>query len=592
MPAPRRALGLDALRGLAIVLMCLSGVVPNWLPNAMYHGYYPRFLPAEDGSWTQVENPWQFRADWPSYTWVDWVFPVFLFAMGAAIPLAMSRRLDRGVSRVRLVPGVVWRWLTLVGFAVYVQQVAPGSIQASTDDRKWLLALVGFALLFPVFTRLPKGWHTHAVRAVRGAGVLACVAFVAYLNTGHGKEFNWNTKDIIILLLAHGMLFAGLAWLLVPKRGWLRLLLMLPVMFLAHHQAMNAEWRLLGGTFDGLNRLWNLPREWLDLSPYVSNDGWLNAQWFNLAPLWDFTWLKFLWLVVPGTVAGDLLVKWMNREAGPAIRQPAIPWGTGRHLALAALLLAAIGLVFWGAKDYGQVLFRVFGYPLHTPYAGLILGGLPLALAGLLVYRPGSKDDLLLMRLYGWGAVTLLVGLVLAVAPQVTVETGLRVGFESWRFTGSFDPGRFAIACDTQAFFEGGIKKGPPATLSYYFISLGLSFLALIVLTLAVDRSRVGRWLLGFLVLTGQNPMLAYVGIRNLLQPVVNLPFAVAFGLGNHKTFDQLGFYWLPEQIAAWAGRPRYADEPWVLFIWSAVKTLLLAWFTAVATLCRVVWRS
>lgn len=591
-PAPRRALGLDALRGLAVVLMCLSSVLPNWLPNAMYPGGSPRFLPGPDGAWSRVGNPLQYRPDWPGYTWIDWVFPVFLFTMGAAIPLVMSHRLDAGVPRLKLVPGVLWRWLTLIGFAVYVQQVAPDSIHASTDDRRWLLALVGFALLFPVLTRLPMHWGNLAVRGVRLAGVAACVGFVAYLNTGHGKAFGWNAHDIIILILAHGMLFAALAWLLVPKRGWLRLVLVLPVMFLAHHQAMDAEWRLLGGAFDGLDRLWNLPRTWLDLSPYVANDGLLNAQWFNLAPLWDFTWLKFLWLVVPGTVAGDLLVKWLTRAAAPSIKQPAIPWSPGRNLAVGALLLASIGLVFWGGKDYGQVLFTVFGYPLHTPYAGLILGGLPLAAAGLLVYRPGSKDDLLLMRLYGWGAVALLIGLVLAVAPQVSVETGLRVGFEPWHFTGTFDASRFAITWDTQAFYEGGIKAGPPATLSYYLVSLGLSFLALILLTLAVDRSRVGRWLLGFLVLTGQNPMLAYVGIRNLLQPLVSLPFAVAFGLGDHKTFDQLGFAWLPERLAAWAGRPALATEPWVVSIWSAVKTLLLAWFTAVATLCRVVWRS
>ena len=46
-PAPiARAESLDALRGLAILLMCLSGILPGALPNWMYHGYYPTHLPS------------------------------------------------------------------------------------------------------------------------------------------------------------------------------------------------------------------------------------------------------------------------------------------------------------------------------------------------------------------------------------------------------------------------------------------------------------------------------------------------------------------------------------------------------------------
>src|ERR1700678_261744 len=87
-----RAYALDALRGLAILAMLLSGQEPfgqHALPAWMYHGQEPP--PHHDWLGTL-----------PGITWVDLVFPTFLFCMGAAFPLALARRLDQGVSRARV----------------------------------------------------------------------------------------------------------------------------------------------------------------------------------------------------------------------------------------------------------------------------------------------------------------------------------------------------------------------------------------------------------------------------------------------------------------------------------------------------------
>src|SRR5271155_5586886 len=81
-----RAYALDALRGFAILAMLLSGQMPfdqNALPAWMYH--------------CQVPPP---RFEWDNtvfgITWVDLVFPFFLFSMGAAFPLALNRRMEQG----------------------------------------------------------------------------------------------------------------------------------------------------------------------------------------------------------------------------------------------------------------------------------------------------------------------------------------------------------------------------------------------------------------------------------------------------------------------------------------------------------------
>ena len=82
-----RMIALDALRGIAILMMTLSGVIPfdKPLPAWMYHAQEPP--PTHD-----------FNPNLPGLTWVDLVFPIFLFCMGAAIPIALSRRIEKDGS--------------------------------------------------------------------------------------------------------------------------------------------------------------------------------------------------------------------------------------------------------------------------------------------------------------------------------------------------------------------------------------------------------------------------------------------------------------------------------------------------------------
>ena len=66
----RRAYSLDALRGYAILTMVLSAtVVYGILPAWMYHAQEPPPTHA-------------YQPDLAGLTWVDLVFPFFLFAMG------------------------------------------------------------------------------------------------------------------------------------------------------------------------------------------------------------------------------------------------------------------------------------------------------------------------------------------------------------------------------------------------------------------------------------------------------------------------------------------------------------------------------
>ena len=85
-----RALALDALRGYAIITMVLSAtIVTHVLPGWMSHAQTPP---------DHVFNPLL-----PGITWVDLVFPFFLFAMGAAFPFSIKKRAEKGDSKLKLV---------------------------------------------------------------------------------------------------------------------------------------------------------------------------------------------------------------------------------------------------------------------------------------------------------------------------------------------------------------------------------------------------------------------------------------------------------------------------------------------------------
>jgi len=84
----KRYYALDALRGFAILAMILSGTISyEILPAWMYH--------AQEAPPNHIFNP-----NLPGLTWVDIVFPIFLFSMGTAIPLALLNRLAKGLIHI------------------------------------------------------------------------------------------------------------------------------------------------------------------------------------------------------------------------------------------------------------------------------------------------------------------------------------------------------------------------------------------------------------------------------------------------------------------------------------------------------------
>jgi predicted acyltransferase len=89
---------LDVLRGLTIILMLMNLTPGSWEFNYAF-----------------LEH-----AKWDGGTLIDMVAPAFLFCIGAAMPLSLERRSEKGDSRGTLLRHVLWRGFLLVAIGFFL----------------------------------------------------------------------------------------------------------------------------------------------------------------------------------------------------------------------------------------------------------------------------------------------------------------------------------------------------------------------------------------------------------------------------------------------------------------------------------------
>ena len=351
-PLPsRRFLGLDALRGIAILGMVLSAAVPyGVLPTWMYHAQVP---PPEH----------TFDPSIPGITWVDLVFPFFLFALGMSIPLALHRRVNRGHSDWQLGIRVVARGVALGAFAIALQHLRPFVLSDVPTASTYGIAVLGFCLLFPVFARLPARMSVKVRGFVRVVGWTLLVGLLATLSYPDGSGFSLARSDIILILLTNAAVAGGLIWLATRDRPAVRLGVL--VLLLAMR---------LGAT----------------------EAGWVEAIWGWTPVPWLFRWeyLTYLAIVIPGTLVGDRWVRSHDKL------QVLGRWSDGRLRAIAVTQVALLIAVVLGLQER-------WGIAWLLGCAGLGI------VCWLLLLRPEGTIERLMADWYRWGAIWLGTGLLL-----------------------------------------------------------------------------------------------------------------------------------------------------------------------------------
>ncbi|MFP4548648.1 MAG: DUF5009 domain-containing protein [Fidelibacterota bacterium] len=424
----KRAYNLDALRGFAILTMVLSGVVPyKSLPAWMYHAQTPPPTRAFDPSI-------------PGITWVDLVFPFFLFALGAALPIALNKRIkDKAKSLIGTLKYIFERTFLLGFFAIFSRHMRPyvinSEIYSNPHISDWLLAIIGFVLMFAIFLRFPKNIPNKIQSFIKIGGLAIAIGLMFTINYPKDEGFSLYCSDIILVVLTNVYFFGSLVYLLTHNKLLLRIGIM----------GILIGFRLSHGL-----------------------EGWTAAVWdFTPIPwIYKFSYLQYLMIVIPGTIAGDILLKWLKSNDNSEKS-----WSKGKYLSIASLMVAFVMTILIGlfARYVWQIVIvlMIFGIAGH-----------------FLTKNPSSDNEQLVRKFFLWGIFFLILGLV-------------------------FEP------------YEGGIKKDH-ATLSYYFVTSGLASFMLILFTIIIDIFKKQKPV-QLLIDNGQNPMIAYVGYANFIWPVFAL---------------------------------------------------------------------
>jgi heparan-alpha-glucosaminide N-acetyltransferase len=118
-------------------------------------------------------------------TFVDVVFPAFLFIVGMSIPFSLGRRLERGEPRLSVARHIVARTASLL--VIGVLMVNADSMPGGGYLKPALWGLLMYAAVFLVWGTAPKTWSSRAVAVVRAAGI-ALLLVLAMLYRGDGPR--------------------------------------------------------------------------------------------------------------------------------------------------------------------------------------------------------------------------------------------------------------------------------------------------------------------------------------------------------------------------------------------------------------------
>ena len=561
-----RAHALDALRGYAIITMVLSAMEAfSVLPRWMYHAQVP---PPD-----HVFDPTIY-----GITWVDIIFPFFLFSMGAAIPLSLGRQHAKGESIMKLTWKTVQRWVKLTFFAIFIIHAFPFMLGYEQEWMRYAMPIFFFILLCLMFMPNPFGLSPYKARAITWSAYLVAVGFMLLQPYAGGAPFRLTDSDCIMLILANVSLTGSIIYLLTIGHPLRRLALLpfLVALFMAAHTA-NSWPALL------IHTSW-LP--WLYLPAYQ----------------------EYLLIIIPGTVAGEWIAQWLEKmkandtskglvesyqKKNEAVLENVNPLKGGRGavlengngvkndekvvledenkvrtrseemkekenaLALPVALLSLALIVVNVVLLFGRHLVAnlVATMVLTALTAWLLRSRREAGTTGVeaakqraasrdassqnaakqeVSNRKASSQEAAEREVYNREASSQEAAKQEVSSREASSQEASKQEVYNhrsssitasptlhfWQRLSSAGAYLLLLGLCLESY-EGGIRKDD-VTLSYLFVTCGLAFYALLLLTVVCDHWHV-RWLCAPLEMVGKNPMVAYVSASMVIIPVLIL---------------------------------------------------------------------
>ena len=531
-----RAHALDALRGYAIITMVLSAMEAfSVLPRWMYHAQVP---PPD-----HVFDPTIY-----GITWVDIIFPFFLFSMGAAIPLSLGRQHAKGESIMKLTWKTVQRWVKLTFFAIFIIHAFPFMLGYEQEWMRYAMPIFFFILLCLMFMPNPFGLSPYKARAITWSAYLVAVGFMLLQPYAGGAPFRLTDSDCIMLILANVSLTGSIIYLLTIGHPLRRLALLpfLVALFMAAHTA----------------------NSWPALLIHTSWLPWLYLPAYQV----------YLLIIIPGTVAGEWIAQWLEKmkandtskglvdnyqKKNEAVLENVNPLKGGRGavlengngvkndekavlenenkvrtrseemkdkenaLALPVALLSLALIVVNVVLLFGRHLVAnlVATMVLTALTAWLLRSRREAGTTGVEAakQRSASKDassQNAAKQEVSNREASSQEAAKQEVYNQKTSSIPASPTLHFWQRLSSAGAYLLLLGLCLESY-EGGIRKDD-VTLSYLFVTCGLAFYALLLLTVVCDHWHV-RWLCAPLEMVGKNPMVAYVSASMVIIPVLIL---------------------------------------------------------------------
>lgn len=215
-----RVISIDIFRGITMAVM----IYVNDLDSV--HGL---------SKWT-----YHMPANVDAMTYVDMVFPAFLFIVGMALPIAVKQRLKRNPSLPALWLHIVLRSLALLVLGLILANAEHGDpSRMHMNPNAWaLLGVAGGILLWNVYT----GVSRRVVLWLRSIGAALIIFDFAVFRRATPTGEAWIRFSYPEILGLIGLTYFAVCLLYVPTRRWRLAPIFWFVVLVAYNAACVAKW--------------------------------------------------------------------------------------------------------------------------------------------------------------------------------------------------------------------------------------------------------------------------------------------------------------------------------------------------------------